>query len=234
MEKFNEKIATKGSCAQETLADAMCNWWMASNRQDAYQQIQAAPGQDLAGIENSVTAGLRSLADSLGVELKELLLEKKLQVLASATPEMIIKALDAIHIQWIADNFSARRWAEKYFKHQLGQYRKTAKLDWPTVMLDLLFIQRYLCTGGNAVAVEELQQAFAVYSAVNSSDEDLSQIAERARTFSGEIVSWIIAYRDKLDPEKKAEQINEINDFLAHQKDGAEIMEIMISAVVTG
>lgn len=231
MKNFNEMLATANSAAQNTLINAMLEWWMANDREDALKQINAAPGSDLAGIENSVLAGLTALAEQLGIDSNELISEAKLDALAAATPAQIMIALDAIHRQWISDNFTARRWAEKYFKGQLPQYRKTAKLAWSEVVKDLLFIAEYLNDGGNICSKEEIQSAFVVYAAENADDSDMTFVEKQARTFAPEITEWIVAFRDKLDPVKKAEQIAEINKFLDEHTDGAEIMEIMIAAV---
>jgi len=228
---FNTMLA-KNSATRETLISAMVNWWMASDRDDALTQITAHPGEDLAGIENSVMAGLKTLGFLLDVEVEDLVSEAKLDALKEATAMDIVISLDAIHIQWLDDNFSAKRWAEKYFKGQLFQYRKTSKLPWSTAALDLLFIQKFLSRGGNTHTEDEIKEAFESYARIDSGDEDLEEIALHARTFAPEIISWVIAYRDKLDPKKKAQQIKEVNDFLSKHQDGAEIMEIMIKAVV--
>lgn len=232
MNKLENMIATENSAAQNTLIDAMIEWWMASDKEDALKQINAAPGSDLAGIENSVVAGLTALAEQLGIDSNDLISEEKLAALAAATPKQIVIALDAIHRQWIRDNFTARRWAEKYFKGQLPQYRKTAKIAWDEVAKDLLFIAEYLKKAGNACSNEAIQSAFAVYAEENSDNGDLPEIAEKARTFAPEIIDWIVAYRGKLDPVKKASHMAEINKFLDEHTDGAEIMEIMIAAAI--
>lgn len=75
MKKFETMLAIDGSAAQETLANAMVVWWMARDKEDALKQIEAAPGEDLAGIKNSVIAGLSSLANSLGVGIEQLIEE---------------------------------------------------------------------------------------------------------------------------------------------------------------
>ena len=223
-------LKTTGTAAQETLISAMLEWWMASDRDDALSQIVAAPGKDLAGIKNSVIAGLASLAESLEVKLEDLLSEERLVVLSDAMASDVVKALDAIHLQWIEDNFTARRWAEKFFKGQLGQYRKTAKLPWSEVEKDLLFIKEYL-KEYRSFDDDDLQESFEEYAEVNSSDDDLEAIASKASSFAPEIIDWIVKFRDNLDPVKKAELITEINDFLSKHQDGAEIMKIMIEAV---
>ena len=228
---FENMLATSGSAAQETLIDALTNWWMAADREDAIRQIEAAPGEDLAGIENSVYAGLSVLAELPGIEMDDLINEKNLSGLADASPIDIVFALDAIHTQWIDDNFSAKRWAEKYFNGQLFQYRKTAKLPWRELLSDLLFIRRYLKRGGNTCSEEEIQEAFELYAQLHDDDDDLEEISEKARIFADEIINWISAYRNKLDSVKKSQQIAEINEFLSKHQDGAEIMEIMIESV---
>lgn len=231
MKNFKEMLKTANSAAQNTLANAMIEWWMANDRADAMEKINAAPGSDLAGIENSVLAGLTALAEQLGIDSNDLISEENLDALAAATPEQIVIALDAIHVQWVSDNFTARRWAEKYFKGQLPQYRKTAKLAWAEVVKDLLFIAEYLKNGGNICTEEEIQNAFVTYAAENAEDSDMTFVEKKASTFAAEITEWIVSFRGKLDPEKKASQIAEIDKFLDEHTDGAEIMEIMIAAV---
>lgn len=230
MKKFETMLAIDGSAAQETLANAMVVWWMARDKEDALKQIEAAPGEDLAGIKNSVIAGLSSLANSLGVGIEQLIEEQQLNLLEKATPRNIVEALNAIHLQWIEDNFTARRWAEKFFKGQLGQYRKTAKLPWAEVEKDFLFIEVYLRDSFQWTE-KAVQWDFHMYALEHNADDDLETIAEKARTFAPEIIDWIVAYRDKLDPMKKAVQIADINEFLSKHQNGAEIMEIMIKVV---
>ena len=229
---INNMLATRNSAAQKTLIRAMLEWWMASNQEDAISQIEQNPGQDLAGISNSVLAGLKALAAELWVEAEALLEERNIEVLKYATPAQIVMALHAIHTQWIEDNFSARRWAEKYFKSQLPQYRKTAKLEWQEVAKDLLFISEYLKAGGNTVTEDEVKVAFEAYAAANAEDDDLAGIAVKARTFAPDIIAEIELFRAKLDPVKKAAMVSAIDEFLSQHEDGAEIMEIMIQAVV--
>jgi len=222
-------LATTNSSAQNTLANAMIEWWMASDKDDALKQINANPGSDLAGITNSVVSGLTALAELLGVDSNLLISEENLTVLSVATPEQIVIALDAIHKQWIIDNFTARRWGEKFFNGQLQQYRKTAKIVWSEVVKDLLFIAEYLIKGNNICSNEDIQIAFEAFALANSEDDDLEGIADKARTFAPDIVDAIKAYRAKLDPEKKAKQIAEIDNFLAEHPNGTEIIEIMLT-----
>lgn len=231
---FATMLATNESATFKTLADAMCEWWMASDRADAVRQIVAAPGEDLAGIKNSVVSGLTVLADALGVDVEDLLSEEKIQLLREVTATQVVAALNAIHTTWIEDNFSARRWAEKYFNGQLFQYRKTAKLPWKEVKKDLLFIAEYLTEGGNTGSDEEMQVAFAEFAAANSEDDDMDAIAVRAREFAPAIIEQIQVFRGKQDPTKEKGQamIARIDDFLSQHTDGGEIMEIMIAAVV--
>lgn len=229
---INNMLATRNSAAQKTLIRAMLEWWMASNQEDAISQIEQNPGQDLAGISNSVLAGLKALAAELWVEAEALLEERNIEVLKYATPAQIVMALHAIHTQWVADNFSSRRWGEKYFKGQLPQYRKTAKLEWKEVAKDLLFISEYLKAGGNTCTEEEIQAAFVEYCAANAEDDDMQAIASKARTFAPDIIAEIELFREKLDPVKKAAMVSAIDEFLSQHEDGAEIMEIMIQAVV--
>lgn len=231
MMNFENMLKTNNSCAQETLAKAMVEWWMATDHEDAIQQINAAGGADLAGIQNSVISGLSALAEALGVQADELIYEENLAVLERVTPEQIVNALNAIHVQWVRDNFTAKRWGEKFFKGQLSQYRKTAKIAWSEAVKDLLFISEYLKKGGNTYSEEEIKVAFEAYAEANSKDDDLVAIAILAHTFAGDIVDSIKAYRGKLDPKKKAAQVEEIDRFLAEHSDGAEIMSIMIEAV---
>lgn len=228
---FETMLETMNSCAQETLIDAMCEQWMASDRADALKQIQANPGIDLAGIEGSVVSGLKKAAGLLKVDADELISEKCLEALANLSAPEIVLVLNAIHVQWIEDNFSAKRWAQKYFKHQLFQYRKTSRISFEEVEKDLLFVQRYLEAGKCSVNKAEIEEAFEVYVDTDKSESDLDVIAKRARTFAPEIIHFIQVYRDSLNPEKKAAEIAEINEFLAAHTNPEEIMEIMISAV---
>lgn len=232
MTTFNAMLATSESAAQKTLVAAMLEWWMASDKEHAIRQIVAAPGEDLAGIGNSVISGLSALADALGIKAEELLSEQNLIALAVATPDMIVGALDAIHTQWVEDNFSARRWSEKMFKGQLPQYRKTSKISWEEVEKDLIFISEYLKAGGNTVTEDEVKVAFEAYAAANAEDDDLAGIAVKARTFAPDIIAAIEGFRAKLDPVKKAAMIAEIDAFLSQHTDGGEIMEIMIADVL--
>lgn len=228
---FEKQLATVGTCAQVTLIDAMCEWWMAADRDDAFNQIKANSGVDLAGISNSVISGLEKAAQLLDIDSFELVSENSLEMLVKLTAEQIVLMLDEIHIQWIEDNFNAKRWAQKYFKGQLFQYRKTSRIPFGELEKDLLFVDRYLSAGYNRVTRREIQQVFQQYATADQGEEDLIAIAEKARTFAPEIIHWIEVYRDSLNPEKKAKEIEVINQFLAVHSDPEEIMEIMISAV---
>ena len=226
---LKEMLMTEGSCAQKTLVKAMLEWWMAKDEEDALNQIQAAPGEDLAGITNSVMYGLVKLAVALGVEAEVLVAEENLKILANATPENIVSALDSIHTKWISDNFTARRWAEKYFKGQLGQYRKTSKIAWSEAKKDLLFIDVYLEVGGNTCTIEDVKKAFESYAAVDLEDDDLELIANNARRFATEIIECIKQFREKSI--SKPEMVERIDNFLAEHNEPNEIIEIMINAV---
>lgn len=229
---FEKALATTNSAAQATLIDAMVEWWMATDRQDAIAQITTNPGQDLAGIKNSTVSGLTCLAAALYCNPETLISETDLGVLSMVSPEMIVESLHAIHTKWIEDNFTPRRWAEKYFKGQLPQYRKTAKISWTEVSKDLLFIAEYLQAGNAQVTDNEIQSAFIKFAEYDSSDDDLAGIRRKAMSFAPDIIQWIKKFRDGLDPVKKASMIDTINQFLDDHSDPIEIVEIMIAAVV--
>lgn len=256
MKKYDRltKLATPRSAAQNTLIAAMCEWWMATDRDDALRQINAAPGKDLAGITNSVIAGLESLAESINMDSAVLIEELALAVLVEAKPEHVVLALDAIHEQWIRDNFNARRWAEKFFKGQLYQYRKTANLPWSEVKKDLLFISSYLARGGWCMGesdsvtryanVNAIYDAFERYANANAGDDDLAFIAEKARTFAPEIVGQLYMFRVKTqkaadekvangkDATKELALLARIDSLIVeHDGNGESIMEAMIASV---
>lgn len=220
-------LATKDSCAAQTLAKAMVNWWMASTEEEAYKQIEANPGEDLAGISNSVIAGLTSIADQLGIPAEDLIEEKDLSVLGALTAEQVVLALDSIHVQWIDDNLTARRWAEKYFKRQLGQFRKTSKLPFEEVSKDLLFIQQYLNEGGSTLTTQEIEEAFNAYCAADTDDMDLDFIREVAKTFKSEIISEMEAFAKKAKPEIA----EEVRSFLSVHNNPIEIIEETLSII---
>ncbi len=207
---LKEQLTKKESCASQTLAKAMVEWWMAKDEEDAYMQILANPGEDLAGISNSVIAGLTCCAEQLGIPAETLIEERDLSPLGTLTADQVVRVLDAIHLQWIADNFTARRWAEKYFKGQLGQYRKTSRLPFTEVVKDLLFIQQYLTAGGSALCVSDIESAFKAYSC-EEGDEDLETIKEIVNSFKSEIIPAMEAFEKKAKPEM-AEKVRRFLD----------------------
>lgn len=227
--QFVDALARPGSAAQETLVKAMVEWWMATDRNEALAQINAHPGSDLAGIENSVVSGLTEAANILVCSLEDLISERDLTPLAKLTPFEILSILDSIHTQWIEDNFSARRWAEKYFKGQLFQYRATSNLPWKEVAKDLLFIQEYLTAAGCTVTEEDLKEAFALEVAALKGDQDLHETALRAVALADDIIPAIIAFREK--SAKKPELVAKIDAFLALHPDPVEIMGIMVKSI---
>lgn len=224
-EMFEEMLAVENSAAQETLAAAMVEWWMATDQQDALQKIRANSGKDLAGIQSSVLAGLTACAEILDCSLESLVLETDLKLLKKLTAGDVILILDAIHKQWVEDNFNARRWAEKFFKNQLVQYRKTAKLSWDEVRKDYLFIESYLKAAGNIFEEQELYVAFTEYATKNSADDDLETL-EKAREFETEILGEIQKFREKSDG--KVEVVARIDGFLKLTSEPSEIIDKMI------
>ncbi len=229
---MNIRIEKTGTAAQRTLINAMCEWWMASNKDDALAQIAAAPGQDLAGITNSVVSGLVALAEALRVPVEVLTTEENLSELRNATAEQIVFALDSIHQQWIEDNFSEKRWAQKYFKGQLGQYRKTSKIGFTEAIKDLLFIAEFLKTGGSPVTVEEVEVAYQQFAKADASDDDLVTVATRAREQLDpeEVLRQMKAFRDSLDPEKKADLISKIDAFIQDTPED-QVIDMLLAAV---
>jgi len=227
MRTFENVLVNGGSCAQDTLIAAMCEWWMAKDEADAKHQIAQAPGADLAGIKNSVVAGLTKAAEMLDVDPEQLIAEENLAVLKNLTAAEIVEVLDAIHLQWIEDNFTAKRWAEKYFKGQLPQYRKTSRIDWTEVVKDLLFMQKYLIAGGSEVSVEEIEAAFGEYVADDTAEDDIPAIKARAMTLAEEIIPQMEAFKLKAKPEIAAK----VKAFLEEHQNPDEIMRIMVSSI---
>lgn len=205
MTMIKEMLTRNDSCAVRTLAKAMVEWYMASDEEDAINQIIANPGEDLAGISNSVIAGLTCCADQLGIPAEMLIEERDLSPLGTLTADQVVLALDAIHLQWISDNLTARRWAEKFFKGQLDQYRKTSKISFSEVSKDLLFIQQYLTAGGSELCLRDIEQAFTSYSLADEGDEDLDRIVRSANSFKDEIISAMEAFEKKAKPEMAKE-----------------------------
>jgi len=143
------------------------------------------------------------------------------------TAAEIVEVLDAIHLQWIEDNFTAKRWAEKYFKGQLPQYRKTSRIDWTEVVKDLLFMQKYLIAGGSEVSVEEIEAAFGEYVADDTAEDDIPAIKARAMTLAEEIIPQMEAFKLKAKPEIAAK----VKAFLEEHQNPDEIMRIMVSSI---
>lgn len=228
MKNFEINLETKGTAAQNTLVAAMLEWWMASDKNDALRQIAEKPGEDLAGISNSVFAGLNKLAEIAGCPAENLISECDLNPLKDVTSFDIIEALDAIHGQWIEDNFTARRWAEKYFKGQLPQYRKTAKIGFSEAKKDLLFIQEYFVKAGNPINIEEIELAYRTYATSNAVNDDVTGIATRAMKFAPEIIDRIRDFREKSS--NKPQLVQQIDGFLADHTDPQQIMLTMIDA----
>ena len=227
MRTFEIVLVNGGSCAQDTLIAAMCEWWMAEDENDAKRQIAAAPGSDLAGIKNSVVAGLTKAANLLKVDPAQLISEENLAVLKNLTAAEIVEVLDAIHLQWIEDNFTAKRWAEKYFKGQLPQYRKTSRIVWTEVVKDLQFVQKYLIAGGSEVSVEEIEAAFGEYVAADTAEDDIPAIKARAMTLAEEIIPQMEAFKLEAKPEIAAK----VKAFLDKHTDPVEIMNILLSSI---
>ena len=225
---FENKLRTWDSCAQDTLIEAMLKWYLAVDEYDARRQIAAEPGIDLAGIKNSVVAGLTMAANLLNVEPVQLISEEKLGVLKRLTASQIVEVLDAIHLQWIEDNFNAKRWAEKYFNGQLFQYRKTTRIPWAEVEKDLLFVQKYLIAGGTEVSVEEIKAAFDERVAADTAEDDLPVIKARAMTLADEIIPQLKAFQQL---KAKPEVAPKVAAFLEEHHDPIEIMEIMVSSI---
>jgi len=205
----------------------MCEWWMAKDENDAKQQIAAAPGSDLAGIKNSVVAGLTKAANLLKVDPAQYISEENLTSLKNLTAAEIVDVLDAIHLQWIEDNFTAKRLAEKYFKGQLPQYRKTSRNVWTEVLKDLLFVYQYLIAGGSKVSVEEIESAFGEYVAADTAEDDIPAIKARAMTLANEIIPQMKAFKLKAKPDLAAE----VEKFLDEHTDPVEIMDILVSSI---
>ena len=221
---FRELLKTNGSCAQETLAAAMIEWWMAADKYDAMKKISNAPGCDLAGIANSVLAGLTQAATLLECDPEQLISESDIAVLQNLTAMQIVEVLNAIHLQWIEDNFTAKRWAEKYFKGQLGQYRKTSRIPFEELVKDLLFVQQYLTAAGCEVSVEEIHAAFDTYVTADTNDDDVFSLVSRAKKLAPEIISQMEALIGRAKPEIA----NQVEDFLAEHNDPEEIMDILV------
>ena len=217
------------SCAQRTLATAMVQWCMAKDYADAYSMINENLGEDLAGIETSIRAGLTCLAEDLNVPADDFISEKDLGPLYNATADQIIRALNCIHLQWISDNFTARRWAEKFFKGQLGQYRKTSKISFDELVKHLLFIQDYLKSGGCNVSIEEIRKAFEEFCFYDPGDEDLIDILCKAWDFRYQITDEIIRFRKK--SYKKPELVSKIDAFLEEYTTPEERVSEMLAVI---
>lgn len=231
MKKFEEMLAVTGSCAQATLASAMVEWNIAENASEAIRKIKASPGEDLAGIKSSVIVGLSSFSNSTGARLEELISESDIEVLQMVTPEEIVLALDAIHATWVRENLTVRHWVEKYFKMELDQYRKTAKLPWYEVKKDLLFISKYLENGKCMWTKYDIFKAFEEYSH-KSPDDDLEDIQEKVRSFAPDIVEEIIRYKYELSFHEMLIMYPIIDKFLSRYYDAEEIVEVMLSTII--
>lgn len=132
---FIVKIAEKGSVAQETEIAAMVNWCMASSHQEAIEIIEAHPGEDFAGIADSVLHG---------VPFQEALDETDFTRVKEASATDILGWLDNIHTAWVLANISPKRLVQKLCKNQLSQYRSMANISWNEILKDYLFIEQYV------------------------------------------------------------------------------------------
>lgn len=218
---FIEMIGKNGSVAQETEAQAMINWYMASSRDDAIAQIEAHPGKDLADIAGSVLHGIpfqEALEETNFIKVKE----------ASATE--IIAWLDNIHTAWAFENIRPDRLAQKLCKEQLFQYLATANIPWNEVVKDYLFVAQYVAKSGNPVTEKELEATFDTWKVENREKPEFDATVDSMfRACAPQIVSAIEAYRDTLDSKKAADKVAEINSYLErHNFDGNSIVEEMI------
>ena len=220
-QNFIKKIGKNGSAARETAISAMINWYMASSPEDAIAQIEAHPGEDLAGIAGSVLHG---------IPFQEALEETDFTKVKEASATEIIGWLDNIHTAWVFENTSPKRLAQKLCKEQLFQYLSTANIPWNEVVKDYLFVAQYVAKSGNPVTVKELEAAFDAWKVENREKPEFDATVDfMFRACGPQIVSAIAAYRDTLDQKKAADKVAEINSYLErHNFDGNSIVEEMI------
>lgn len=218
---YIEMIGKNGSVAQETEAQAMINWYMASSRDDAIAQIEAHPGKDLAGIAGSVLHG---------IPFQEALEEKSFRRVKEASATEIIGWLDNIHTAWVFENISPKRLAQKLCKEQLFQYLATANIPWSEVVKDYLFVAQYVAKSGNPVTEKVLEAAFDAWKVENREKPEFNETVDfMFRACAPQIVSAIAEYRDTLDQKKAADKVAEINSYLErHNFNGNSIIEEMI------
>lgn len=218
---FIEMINKNGSVAQETAISAMINWYMASSPEDAIAQIEAHPGEDLAGISGSVLHG---------IPFQEALEETDFTKVKEASATKIIGWLDNIHTAWAFENISPKRLAQKLCKEQLFQYLATANIPWNEVVKDYLFVAQYVAKSGNPVTIKELEAAFDAWKVENREKPEFDETVDSMfRACAPQIVSAIAEYRDTLDQKKAADKVAEINSYLErHNFNGNSIIEEMI------
>jgi len=226
--EFKKTLETNGSVAQATLLSVLCEGGY--DAREAEVLVMSNPGEDLAGIKDYVVAGLSSLAESIGIKPEDFINESRLKYLSTVLPDEIVRAIDAIHRQWVEDNFTPKCFAENFFNKQLFKYRNTENISWEEAEKHLVYIFPYIIIGGGFCG-EEVEIAFQKYSKNNSSDEDLEAIEAKVRSFENDIVDAINAYRVKLDPIKESDKIAEIQKFLKEHSDAKEIIDIMIAAI---
>lgn len=217
---FIEMINKNGSVAQETAISAMINWYMASSPEDAIAQIEAHPGEDLAGISGSVLHG---------IPFREALEETDFTKVKEASATEIIGWLDNIHTAWTFENIRPNRLAQKLCKEQLFQYLSTANIPWNEVVKDYLFVAQYVAKSGNPVTIKELEAAFDAWKVENREKPEFDATVDSMfRACAPQIVSAIEAYRDTLD-KKAADKVAAINSYLErHNFNGNSIIEEMI------
>lgn len=220
---FIAKIAEKDSAAQETEIAAMVNWGKASSRQEALEMIKAHPGEDFADIAGSVLHG---------IPFQEALDETDFTRVKEASATEILGWLDNIHTAWVFANISPNRLVQKLCKDQLDQYRSTVNISWNEILNDYLFIEQYVVNSGNPVTKDDLLVAFWSWRKANRKKPDFDREVDiHFMACAPQIVSALEAYRDKLDPNKSAELVQEINYFLSrHNNDGVSIMMELVTA----
>lgn len=218
---FIEMINKNGSVAQETAISAMINWYMASSPEEAIAQIEAHPGEDLAGISGSVMHG---------IPFQEALEETDFTKVKKASATEIIGWLDNIHTAWTFENIRPNRLAQKLCKEQLFQYLSTANIPWNEVVKDYLFVAQYVAKSGNPVTIKELEAAFDAWKVENREKPEFdANVDSMFRACAPQIVSAIEAYRDTLDKKKAADKVAAINSYLErHNFNGNSIIEEMI------
>lgn len=218
---FIEMINKNGSVAQKTAISAMINWYMASSPEDAIAQIEAHPGEDLAGISGSVLHG---------IPFQEALEETDFTKVKEASATEIIGWLDNIHTAWTFENIRPNRLAQKLCKEQLFQYLATANIPWNEVVKDYLFVAQYVAKSGNPVTIKELEAAFDAWKVENREKPEFDATVDSMfRACAPQIVSAIEAYRDTLDKKEAADKVAAINSYLErHNFNGNSIIEEMI------